>query len=387
MNGMGPRLLAVGVLLAASLGLVRGAAAAVPTQITHQGRLFGANGAPVDNALPVTFTVYASAEAEEGEEPLWSESIAITFDDGYFSTVLEFSEELAAKVFDGSVRYLGITVGNDPEMEPRTPIGSVPYAMVANNAIGEITPKRVKIGDKVVIDENGNWVGSPSGIAGPEGRQGPPGADGPPGPPGLPGERGPEGPQGVPGPEGPQGLPGPPGVAGPAGERGPEGPPGATGPEGAPGPQGPVGPSGVVATLALAGNVATSFAGNSPVYNWVGPPASVTIREGRQRVTGSASAPLGLGPTHPPQIAMVGLCYQQVGGTTAEIVNFFGAGYAHHPFSSTRATYSVSATTVLGEGTWNIGMCLRNDGGSPIYGSDMGSGSIVNGWFIVTKDG
>ncbi|WP_437691908.1 collagen-like protein [Sorangium sp. So ce176] len=387
MNGMGPRLLAVGVLLAASLGLARGAAAAVPTQITHQGRLFGANGAPVDNALPVTFTVYASAEAEAGEEPLWSESIAITFDDGYFSTVLEFSEEQAAKVFDGSVRYLGITVGNDPEMEPRTPIGSVPYAMVANNAIGEITPKRVKIGDKVVIDENGNWVGSSSGIAGPAGRDGAPGADGPPGLPGLPGERGPEGPQGVPGPEGPQGLPGPPGVAGPAGERGPEGPPGATGPEGAPGPQGPVGPSGVVATLALAGNVATSFTGNSSVYSWVGPPASVTIREGRQRVTGSASAPLGLAPAVPPQIAMVGLCYQQVGGTTAELVNFFGAGYAHHPFSSTRATYSVSATTVLGEGTWNIGMCLRNDGGNPIQGSDMGSGSIVNGWFIVTKDG
>ncbi|HTN82917.1 MAG TPA: collagen-like protein, partial [Sorangium sp.] len=98
---------------------------------------------------------------------------------------------------------------------------------------------------------------------------------------------------------------------------------------------------------------------------------------------GSASAALGLLPAGAsPQISMVGLCYQQVGGGTGEIVNFFGPGFAHHPFSTTRATYSVSATTVLGEGTWNVGMCLRNDGASAI----QGIGSIVNGWFIVTND-
>ncbi|WP_437666716.1 collagen-like triple helix repeat-containing protein [Sorangium sp. So ce1182] len=381
MNGIGRRVLAVCVLLAASVFVVRGAAAAVPTQITHQGRLFSANGDPVNDALPVTFAIYA---AEGDEEPVWSESIAISFEDGYFSTVLELDEEQAAKVFDGSVRYLGITVGDDPEMEPRSSIGSVPYALVANNAVGEITPKRVKIGDKVVIDENGNWVGNSSGIAGPAGPEGPAGPTGPAGPAGVPGERGPEGPTGPagpPGPEGPMGLPGAAGPPGEAGPEGPEGPAGPPGPEGPAGPEGPVGPSGVLATIALAGNVGGNFTGNSAIYNFVGPPGSVTITGRGQRVTGSASVALGLAASAPPQISMVGLCYQQVGGT-GEIVNFFGPGFAHHPFSATRATYSVSATTVLGEGNWNVGMCLRNDGASPI----QGTGAIVNGWFIVTND-
>ncbi|XXT22880.1 collagen-like protein [Sorangium sp. So ce429] len=378
MNGMGRRVLAVCVLLAASVGVVRGAAAAVPTQITHQGRLFSANGDPVNDALPVTFAIYA---AEGDEEPVWSESIAISFEDGYFSTVLELDEEQAAKVFNGSVRYLGITVGDDPEMEPRSPIGSVPYALVANNAVGEITPKRVKIGDKVVIDENGNWVGNPSGIAGPAGPVGP---EGPAGPAGLPGERGPEGPPGPEGPRGPEGPIGLPGAAGPPGERGPEGPEGPAGPpgpEGPAGPQGPVGPSGILATFALAGNVGRNFPGNSAAYIFVGPPGSVTITGRSQRVTGSASVALSLVAGASAQISMVGLCYQQAGGT-GEVFNFFGPGFAHHPFSATPASYSVSATTVLGEGIWNIGMCVRNDGASAI----QGTGSIVNGWFLVTND-
>ncbi|WP_437940645.1 collagen-like protein [Sorangium sp. So ce341] len=377
MNGMGRRVLAICVLLAASVGLVRDASAAVPTQITHQGRLFTANGEPVNDALQVTFAVYAAEAPEEDEAPLWSETISISFDDGYFSTVLDFTEEQAAKVFNGSVRYLGITVANDPEMEPRAAIGSVPYAMVANNAVGEITPKLVKIGDKVVIDENGNWVGNPSGVAGP------PGPPGPEGPKGLPGEMGPEGPPGPPGAEGAQGPQGLPGEMGPAGPPGPPGPPG---PEG---PQGPVGPSGVLATIAIAGNVAPSFYGNSPDYEFVGPPGWVNLTE-RRRVTGSASASLGLAPSTPPLLAVVGLCYQPVdeaGAPTGELVNFFAGAYASHYFTPTRTTYSVSGTTSLTEGRWNIGMCLRNEGGATIQGSSSTTaGSVVNGWFIVTND-
>ncbi|WP_437970220.1 collagen-like protein [Sorangium sp. So ce260] len=372
---MGRRVLAICVLLAASVGVVRGASAAVPTQITHQGRLFAANGEPVNDALLVTFAVYAAESPEDDEASLWSETISISFDDGYFSTVLDFTEEQAAKVFDGSVRYLAITVADDREMEPRTAIGSVPYAMVANNAVGEITPKRVKVGGKVVIDENGNWVGSPGGIAGP------PGPPGPQGPAGLPGEVGPQGPLGPTGPTGPEGPMGP---AGLPGERGPEGPEGPQGPPGPEGPQGPVGPSGVLATLAIAGNVANVFTANSSTYVFVGPWASVNIT-GRQRVTGSASATLGLAPSSTPQVAVVGLCYQQ--GDTGEIVNFFEGSFANHYFTPTRTTYAVSGTTVLGEGEWNIGMCLRNDGGSTILGSSStAGGSMVNGWFLVTND-
>jgi hypothetical protein len=41
----------------------------------------------------------------------------------------------------------------------------------------------------------------------------------------------------------------------------------------------------------------------------------------------------------------------------------------------------------LTEGDWNVGMCLRNEGGSTILGaSSTTAGSLVNGWFIVTND-
>jgi hypothetical protein len=58
----------------------------------------------------------------------------------------------------------------------------------------------------LVINAQGQWVGSPTGLIGP---QGPPG---PPGPQGFTGPPGPQGPQGF---TGPPGLPGPPGPPGP----------------------------------------------------------------------------------------------------------------------------------------------------------------------------
>ncbi|WP_437680353.1 collagen-like protein [Sorangium sp. So ce131] len=362
----------------------------MPTRIAHQGRLFSSNGdEPVNDVLEVKFAVYG---AEDADEPLWSETYAIAFEDGYFSTVLEFDPEVAAKVFDGSVRYLGITIGTDREMEPRSPIGSVPYALVANNAVGDITPTSVKIGDRVVIDKSGNWVGEPTGLVGPTGPAGPQGV------PGLQGERGPQGapgPQGEQGPQGPPGLDGAPGLQGPTGEAGPQGdqgPPGEPGPEGPPGiqgepgPQGPTGPAGVIATIAVAGTIGSNFTGNNPTYMFVGPTGSVTITGPEQRVTGSASAPLSLSLiTALPQNAMLGLCYQPAEGGT--ITNFFGGSFAHHYFTPTPVTYSVSATTVLPEGTYNVGMCIRNDGSNTISGSRVtSSGSTVNGWFIVTND-
>lgn len=120
----------------------------------------------------------------------------------------------------------------------------------------------------VVINENGEWVGDPTGLAGPVGDMGPQGEQGPVGPVGAAGPQGPQGivgsagadgPQGAQGPQGPQGPqgamgavglvgadgdPGPVGNQGPPGEQGAVGPKGVDGPQGAPGPQGPAGPAG-----------------------------------------------------------------------------------------------------------------------------------------------
>jgi len=239
---------------AAALGLAvftfsTTAAALVPGQITHQGRLFDAGGTPVSGNFDIDFAIY---DAEDAPAPIWMETHTLDIEEGYFSVALGEQTAFDPTVFDGSVRWIGIKVGEDPEMTPRVETLSVPYAFVANDAIGVIHPQSVEIqGFGPVINEQGQWVGDPSGLVGPAGPAGPagaPGVAGPAGPAGAVGPAGPQGPAGVDGapgpigPMGPMGLIGPIGPAGPAGPEGPIGPQGPEGPQGLPGPQGPPGP-------------------------------------------------------------------------------------------------------------------------------------------------
>ena len=97
-------------LVFAAVGLlpVTASALAVPALVTHQGRLFDPQGGPVTGTLDVTFAIY---DAEIGGNEIWSEIITIDFDDGFFSARLGEQLVLDEIVFDGSVRWLGITVG------------------------------------------------------------------------------------------------------------------------------------------------------------------------------------------------------------------------------------------------------------------------------------
>jgi hypothetical protein len=219
---------ALNAALAASL-LAASLAAAVPTTITHQGRLFDAQGEPVTSTLPVVFTVYDGPGA--GANVLWTETHGIGFEEGYFSVELGADKPFGAGVFDGSVRYLGVQVGNDEEMTPRAAVRSVPYALLANDVNGDINPTSVTIpGFGMVINKDGQWVGASTGLVGPAGPAGAAGADGAVGP------MGPAGPIGPTGPAGATGAMGPAGPAGATGATGPAGPPGA---QGAAGPAGP----------------------------------------------------------------------------------------------------------------------------------------------------
>jgi hypothetical protein len=218
-----------------ALGLALTAApadAAVPGSITHQGRLYDAESAPVKATLDVTFTIYDGPN--EGAAAVWTETHSVAFDDGYFSVELGLMKPFDAQVFDGSVRHLGIQVGGDEEMSPRAAVRSVPYALMANDVNGDIHPLSVSIqGVGVVINESGQWVGDPAGLQGPAGPQGPTGAAGAAGPTGPQGIMGATGPEGAMGPAGPAGLQGFMGATGPAGAMGPVGPTGAMGPAGA----------------------------------------------------------------------------------------------------------------------------------------------------------
>ena len=186
--------------------------AGVPNTLNHQGRLYDSSGVPVTGSKTITFTIYANQD-DPANAYLWKETHTVTFDNGHFAVSVGSITPFGATLFDGSERFLGITVLGDVEMSPRSSIASVPYALVAGDVIGDIAPMSVSIpGFGEVINSSGQWVGDPTGLVGPIGPQGPMG---------LQGSSGPQGPQGNTGPTGPQGIPGAQGPVGPIGPQGP----------------------------------------------------------------------------------------------------------------------------------------------------------------------
>ncbi len=162
-------------MMALAMGLApRTTRASVPHTLTQQGRLFDTDDSPVSGKVDVTFAIYDKATAATADA-LWTETLSIQFDNGWFSVALGEVNQMGAIVLNGEPRWLGIKVGMDDEMEPRAAIRSVPYALIAENAIGDITPKSVSIaGVGKVIDENGKWIGDPTGLVGPQGPAGSP---------------------------------------------------------------------------------------------------------------------------------------------------------------------------------------------------------------------
>ncbi len=194
---MRARTLAISALLCGTLGSIAAqAGTSVPGTLTEQGRLTDSTGTPITVSTKLAFNIY---NVSTGGSSLWNETHTVTPDNGYFSVQLGSGTSFPASLFDGTKLFLGVTVGSDPEMTPRQVISSVPYALVAQNAIGDITPNSVSatgglsggnlavgtsavggnetiggtstvagllsanggvnVGGTSVIDTSGNWVG------------------------------------------------------------------------------------------------------------------------------------------------------------------------------------------------------------------------------------
>ena len=100
--------------------------AETPKRISYQGRLTDAVGDPLpDTTLDITFSIYritGDLEWTSGPQP-----VQIT--NGLFDYVLGSNVELPLSIMSSTYeRFLGIKVGDDPEMTPRTELVSVPYA-------------------------------------------------------------------------------------------------------------------------------------------------------------------------------------------------------------------------------------------------------------------
>jgi hypothetical protein len=102
--------------------------AGVPGVIDYQGRLTNVAGAPVaDNNYLIKFKIYGSLA---GADSLWSSGfLTVAVAGGLFSCQLSATGDLFNDIFRAdTIRYLGITVGVDPEISPRSRLISTPYS-------------------------------------------------------------------------------------------------------------------------------------------------------------------------------------------------------------------------------------------------------------------
>jgi hypothetical protein len=98
--------------------------AQAPSILSFQGRLTDSGGTPVDtSAVRMNFKLYRNGS------PIWQEThLLVPVVGGEFNILLGESSRLDTLAF----RYpfdLGITIGDDPEIAPRTPLVAAPYAL------------------------------------------------------------------------------------------------------------------------------------------------------------------------------------------------------------------------------------------------------------------
>jgi len=110
-----------------SLAALEMAQADVPHMIQYQGRLTDDGGNPLDTTVDLTFAVYNDSL---GSVKLWGEShSAVAVVDGLFDVMLGQTTTIGKTVFDGSRRWLGISIDGGGVLQPMTPIVSSGYSI------------------------------------------------------------------------------------------------------------------------------------------------------------------------------------------------------------------------------------------------------------------
>lgn len=103
-----------------------------PELINYQGELMDSAGSPLNGTVSLVFKIY---NQQTGGTTLWQETHnTIQVQEGIFSVLLGSVSPFPATLFEGDSRWLGIKVGSDPEMTPRSRITSVAYAVRAEKA-------------------------------------------------------------------------------------------------------------------------------------------------------------------------------------------------------------------------------------------------------------
>jgi hypothetical protein len=124
--------------------------AQTPDTLSFQGRITDDGGNPLNGTVSLTFKLY------KGGIEIWTETQpSVTVVDGIFDVNLGSTTTLSDIAFDERVE-LGISVGGDPEISPRTPLTTAPYAFSLRNL--RVKPETGTSGPTLVGGWSGNSV-------------------------------------------------------------------------------------------------------------------------------------------------------------------------------------------------------------------------------------
>ena len=134
---------------------------AIPKQIDYQGVLKTAAGGIVpDGNYPMTFKIYNDPS---GGAALWTETQTVAVANGLFSAHLGSATPITGVPFD-RVQFLGITLGAEPELAPRTKFTPSPYSFMSMNVVDNTVVKSLNgIKDDVTLVAGTNITLTPSG--------------------------------------------------------------------------------------------------------------------------------------------------------------------------------------------------------------------------------
>jgi hypothetical protein len=104
---------------------------AIPQKINYQGYLTDSAGNPINGSLSMTFKIY---DAASGGNELWSETRAVSVENGLFNVILGEVNSISPGIFTpGARRWLELVIAGNP-LSPRTEITAVGFSYKAVDA-------------------------------------------------------------------------------------------------------------------------------------------------------------------------------------------------------------------------------------------------------------
>jgi len=142
-------------------------AANIPQMINYQGQLSDSSGNALDTTIQIVFRIYDDSTGGTAD---WTEThSSVIAVGGLFNALLGSVTALPDTIFNDTARWLGVTVGGDSELSPRTKVNSMPFSYrikTVDGATGGSIDGDLDISGSVTIGPNSFNTGDYSTIAG-----------------------------------------------------------------------------------------------------------------------------------------------------------------------------------------------------------------------------